>query len=75
VDGIRFDAGSGKLETLEVDLVVDASGRRTLTLALLDAGLATAGGNRSRRRSQLHDSCHADPQRCADRLETCTGAS
>jgi hypothetical protein len=37
VDGIRFDAGSGKLETLEADLVVDASGRGTLTLALLDA--------------------------------------
>jgi hypothetical protein len=37
VDGICFDAGSGKLETLEADLVVDASGRGTLTLALLDA--------------------------------------
>jgi 2-polyprenyl-6-methoxyphenol hydroxylase-like FAD-dependent oxidoreductase len=37
VDGIRFDAGSGKLETLEAELVVDASGRGTLTLALLDA--------------------------------------
>jgi hypothetical protein len=37
VDGIRFNAGSGKLETLEANLVVDASARGTLTLALLDA--------------------------------------
>jgi 2-polyprenyl-6-methoxyphenol hydroxylase-like FAD-dependent oxidoreductase len=37
VHGIRFDAGSGRLETLETDLVVDASGRGALTLALFDA--------------------------------------
>src|SRR6266436_7962050 len=36
VHGIRFDAGSGRAETLEADLVVDASGRGALTLALLD---------------------------------------
>ncbi len=34
---IRFDAGSGRLETLEADLVVDASGRGALTLTLFDA--------------------------------------
>jgi 2-polyprenyl-6-methoxyphenol hydroxylase-like FAD-dependent oxidoreductase len=34
--GVRFDTGSGQLETLEADLVVDASGRGALTLALLD---------------------------------------
>jgi hypothetical protein len=37
VDGIRFGAGSGKLETLGADLVVDASGRGTLALAPVDA--------------------------------------
>jgi 2-polyprenyl-6-methoxyphenol hydroxylase-like FAD-dependent oxidoreductase len=37
VHGIRFDAGSGRSETLEADLVVDASGRGALTLTLLDA--------------------------------------
>jgi 2-polyprenyl-6-methoxyphenol hydroxylase-like FAD-dependent oxidoreductase len=37
VNGIRFDAGSGRSETLEADLVVDASGRGALTLTLLDA--------------------------------------
>jgi 2-polyprenyl-6-methoxyphenol hydroxylase-like FAD-dependent oxidoreductase len=35
--GVRFDSGSGQSETLEADLVVDASGRGALTLALLDA--------------------------------------
>jgi 2-polyprenyl-6-methoxyphenol hydroxylase-like FAD-dependent oxidoreductase len=35
--GIRFDAGSGRSETLAADLVVDASGRGALTLALFDA--------------------------------------
>ena len=34
--GVRFDTGSGQSETLEADLVVDASGRGALTLALLD---------------------------------------
>ena len=33
---IRFDADAGRSETLEADLVVDASGRGALTLALLD---------------------------------------
>ena len=37
VHGIRFDPGSGRPETLEADLVVDASGRAALTLTLLDA--------------------------------------
>jgi hypothetical protein len=37
VYAIRFDAGSGRSETREADLVVDASGRGALTLTLLDA--------------------------------------
>jgi 2-polyprenyl-6-methoxyphenol hydroxylase-like FAD-dependent oxidoreductase len=37
VHAIRFDAGSGRSETLETDLVVDASGRGALTLTLFDA--------------------------------------
>jgi len=37
VHGIRFDAGSGRSETLEADLVIDASGRGALTLTFLDA--------------------------------------
>jgi 2-polyprenyl-6-methoxyphenol hydroxylase-like FAD-dependent oxidoreductase len=37
VHGIRFDLGSGRSETLEADLVVDASGRAALTSTLLDA--------------------------------------
>jgi 2-polyprenyl-6-methoxyphenol hydroxylase-like FAD-dependent oxidoreductase len=37
VRGIRFDAGSGRSETVEADLVIDASGRGALTLTLLDA--------------------------------------
>jgi len=37
VRGIRFDVGSGRSETLEADLVVDASGRAALTLTFLDA--------------------------------------
>ena len=37
VHGIRFDGGSGRSETLEADLVVDASGRGALTLTSLDA--------------------------------------
>ena len=37
VNGIRFVAGLGRSETLEADLVVDASGRGGLTLTLLDA--------------------------------------
>jgi 2-polyprenyl-6-methoxyphenol hydroxylase-like FAD-dependent oxidoreductase len=36
VHGIRFDAGSGCSETLEADLVVDASGRGAPTLTLFD---------------------------------------
>jgi 2-polyprenyl-6-methoxyphenol hydroxylase-like FAD-dependent oxidoreductase len=36
VHGVRFHSGSRQLETLEADLVVDASGRGTLTSALLD---------------------------------------
>jgi len=37
VDGVRFDAGSGRSEILAADLVVDASGRGALTSTLLDA--------------------------------------
>jgi len=37
VDGIRFDAGSGRSEILAADLVVDASGRGALTVTLFDA--------------------------------------
>src|SRR6266850_6629811 len=37
VHGIRFDAGSGRSQTLEADLVVDASGRGAPTLTLFDA--------------------------------------
>src|SRR5467141_2190723 len=36
VRSIRFDPGSGRSETLETDLVVDASGRGAPTLTLLD---------------------------------------
>jgi 2-polyprenyl-6-methoxyphenol hydroxylase-like FAD-dependent oxidoreductase len=36
VRGVRFDAASGRPETLEADFVIDASGRGALTLALLD---------------------------------------
>jgi 2-polyprenyl-6-methoxyphenol hydroxylase-like FAD-dependent oxidoreductase len=36
VRGVRLHAGSGRMETLDADLVIDASGRGTLTLALLD---------------------------------------
>jgi 2-polyprenyl-6-methoxyphenol hydroxylase-like FAD-dependent oxidoreductase len=36
VHRVRFYSASGQLETLEADLVVDASGRGALTLALLD---------------------------------------
>jgi 2-polyprenyl-6-methoxyphenol hydroxylase-like FAD-dependent oxidoreductase len=34
--GVRFDTAAGQSETLEADLVVDASGRGALTAALLD---------------------------------------
>ena len=37
VRGIRFDPGSGRSETLQADLVVDASGRGALTSTLFDA--------------------------------------
>src|SRR5215469_834014 len=37
VRGVRFVTGSGCSETLDTDLVVDASGRGALTLTLLDA--------------------------------------
>jgi 2-polyprenyl-6-methoxyphenol hydroxylase-like FAD-dependent oxidoreductase len=37
VRGVRFVNGSERLETLDADLVVDASGRGAPTLALLDA--------------------------------------
>jgi 2-polyprenyl-6-methoxyphenol hydroxylase-like FAD-dependent oxidoreductase len=35
--GVRFDTAAGHSETLEADLVVDASGRGALTVALLDS--------------------------------------
>jgi 2-polyprenyl-6-methoxyphenol hydroxylase-like FAD-dependent oxidoreductase len=34
--GVRFDTAAGQSETLEADLVLDASGRGALTVALLD---------------------------------------
>jgi 2-polyprenyl-6-methoxyphenol hydroxylase-like FAD-dependent oxidoreductase len=34
--GVRFDTKAGQSETLEADLVIDASGRGALTVALLD---------------------------------------
>jgi 2-polyprenyl-6-methoxyphenol hydroxylase-like FAD-dependent oxidoreductase len=37
VGGLRIDADSGTSETITADLIVDASGRGALTLALLDA--------------------------------------
>jgi 2-polyprenyl-6-methoxyphenol hydroxylase-like FAD-dependent oxidoreductase len=37
VRGVRFDAGSGRSEILEADLVVDASGRGAPTASFLDA--------------------------------------
>ena len=37
VQGVRIDAGSGSSEMIAADLVVDASGRGALTLALVDA--------------------------------------
>jgi 2-polyprenyl-6-methoxyphenol hydroxylase-like FAD-dependent oxidoreductase len=37
VRGVQFINGSGRFETLDADLVVDASGRGAPTLALLDA--------------------------------------
>jgi 2-polyprenyl-6-methoxyphenol hydroxylase-like FAD-dependent oxidoreductase len=37
VHGIRFDGGSGRSETLEADLVMDASGRGALTSTLFEA--------------------------------------
>ncbi|MEH2487511.1 FAD-dependent oxidoreductase [Bradyrhizobium sp. AZCC 2230] len=37
VRGVRFDTGFTRSDTLESDLVVDASGRGALTLSLLDA--------------------------------------
>jgi len=37
VQGVRIDIGSGRSEMIAADLIVDASGRGALTLALLDA--------------------------------------
>ena len=37
VHGVRFDMKSGEAELLHADLIVDASGRPTLTMALLEA--------------------------------------
>src|ERR1700730_7811547 len=37
LQGVRIDIGSGRSEKIAADLVVDASGRGALTLALLDA--------------------------------------
>ena len=37
VSGVRYEDAGGKTETLDADLVVDASGRGTLTLRLLEA--------------------------------------
>jgi len=37
VDGVRYEDAGGKVDTLTADCVVDASGRGTLTLRLLEA--------------------------------------
>ena len=37
VTGVRYENGDGKVETIAADLVVDASGRGALTLALLQS--------------------------------------
>jgi 2-polyprenyl-6-methoxyphenol hydroxylase-like FAD-dependent oxidoreductase len=37
VHGVQFEGAKGRSETVAADLVVDASGRGTLTLALIDA--------------------------------------
>jgi 2-polyprenyl-6-methoxyphenol hydroxylase-like FAD-dependent oxidoreductase len=37
VSGIRFENGAGRIETLETDLVVEASGRGYLTFGLLES--------------------------------------
>jgi 2-polyprenyl-6-methoxyphenol hydroxylase-like FAD-dependent oxidoreductase len=37
VTGVRYESADGKVETLDGDFIVDASGRGTLTLRLLDA--------------------------------------
>jgi 2-polyprenyl-6-methoxyphenol hydroxylase-like FAD-dependent oxidoreductase len=44
VTGVEFDSNSGRLESLDADLVVDASGRAAPTLALQDT-LAWGGPN------------------------------
>jgi 2-polyprenyl-6-methoxyphenol hydroxylase-like FAD-dependent oxidoreductase len=36
IKGVRFESGPGPIETLEADLVLDASGRGSLTLQFLD---------------------------------------
>jgi 2-polyprenyl-6-methoxyphenol hydroxylase-like FAD-dependent oxidoreductase len=72
VNGIRFDAGSRRSEELAADLVVDASGRGALTLALLDAlgwerpELTEIGVDLS-----YGDRRGADSRQCATRLEAC----
>jgi 2-polyprenyl-6-methoxyphenol hydroxylase-like FAD-dependent oxidoreductase len=37
VTGLRWESSDGQVQTLQADLIVDASGRGTLTLALLEA--------------------------------------
>jgi hypothetical protein len=67
---IRFDAGSGQSETLEADLVVDASGRAALTLSFArrlgweQPAVTEVGVD-----LQLRDRRGANPRHCAARLE------
>jgi 2-polyprenyl-6-methoxyphenol hydroxylase-like FAD-dependent oxidoreductase len=54
VTGVRSE-GEGGAETLTADLVIDASGRGTLTLAAALARTGAAGGNQDRHQ---HPLCH-----------------
>ena len=69
VIAVCFENADGKSETLPADLVVDASGRGSLTLGLLDPWAADARGNRHRCR---YRPCHGslrDPGRRPIRLK------
>lgn len=66
--GVRFDMKSGEAELLHADLVVDASGRPTLTMALLEAAFPETRGVRRegfeenfRRQAAIFRAAVADP--------------
>jgi 2-polyprenyl-6-methoxyphenol hydroxylase-like FAD-dependent oxidoreductase len=64
VRSVRLDAVSGPMETIDADLVIDASGRGEETLVLLDAlGLEPPPVTEVGGRHQLHDHCDNDPCR------------